>query len=194
MVTVMPDFHHLSTKLTTRGVAIALLSATAISQPSRAEDITFLCGTNNGVPATIARTARGEVPMILWNASTVTSVGDTPQKLCEDVSKKFQTYYNSGTLKYITTARKKDQLVVCIAQEENGSCSGEPLFALNSNSSNPSATLQRILRIRVASAAPISETSPRVYISLEKYLKGEYPSLPSSRSRTSSSQSETIPR
>lgn len=174
--------------------AIALLSATAISEPSHAEDITFFCGTSNGAPATIARTTGVEVPMILWNSSTVISSGDTPQKLCEDVSKKLQTYNNSGTLKYITTAKKNDQLVVCIAREENGPCSGEPLFALNSNSTNPNTTLQRILRIRVASAAPISETSPRVYISLDKYLNGEYPSLPPSTGRTPPSQSENSPK
>lgn len=175
-------------------LAIAFLGPSALSQPSAAEETTFFCGTSKGVPATIARTARGEVPMILWNSSTLPKSGDTPQSLCEQVSQKFQTYYDQGTLKYITTERRNGQLVACVAQEENGSCSGEPLFYLHSNQSNPRATLQRIFRIRVASVAPISETNSRLYIDLDKYLKGEYPSLSPSTRRGSSSQSKNYPK
>ena len=170
-------------------IAIALLSATTINQSSSAEDTTFFCGSSNGVPATIVRTPRGEVPMIVWNSSNLGGSGDTPQKQCEEVSKRFQTDYNSGTLKYITTERRNGQLVVCLAQNEKEPCSGEPLFVLNSsNDSKPSDTLQRIFRIRVVSAAAISETGDRVYISLDKYLKGEYPTLAPIGNRTPPSQ------
>ena len=175
-------------------LAIALLSATTINQPSFAEGTTFFCGTSNGVPATIARTPRGEVPMILWNSSTLEESGDTPLKRCEEVSKRFQTYYNSGTLNYITTERRDGKLVACVAPKENEPCTDEPLFALNSNDTNPRATLQRIFRIRVASATPISETGSRLYISLDKYLNGEYPSLAPSTGRTPSSQPENSPQ
>jgi hypothetical protein len=174
--------------------AIAFLSASVLSQPTTAEETAFFCGTSQGVPATIARTPRGEVPIIFWNSSTLSKSGDMPQKLCEEVSQKFQTYYKNGTLKYITTERKNGQLVACVAQEENGSCSGEPLFSLNSNESNPRVTLQRIFRIRVASAAPINETNSRLYINLDKYLKGEYPSLAPSTRRVPGSQSGNSPK
>lgn len=173
--------------------AIALLATTAISQPSAAEDTTFFCGTSNGIPATIARTSHGDVPLIVWNSSNLGRSGDTPQQRCEDVSKKFQTYYNNGTLKYITTERRNGQLVACVAPKENEPCTGV-LFSLNSNETNPRDTLQRIFRIRVASTAPISETGTRVYISLDKYLNGEYPNLTPNSDRTPSSQPKTSPR
>lgn len=165
---------------------LTLLSVTIISQPSFAESTIFFCGTSNGMPATIARTPRGEVLMILWSSSNLGELGDTPQKRCEEVSNKFQTYYNTGKLKYITTERKNGQVVACIAQEENGPCSDESLFTLKSNETTPRANLQRIFRIRVDSAAPIHETDSRIYISLDKYLKGEYPSLSPSGERTPS--------
>jgi hypothetical protein len=167
------------------GFAIVLLSTTTISLPSVAEDITFFCGSSNGIPATVARTSRGEVPLILWNSSTIGESSDTPEKHCEEVSTKFQTYYKNGALKYITTEKKNGQLVACVAPKENEPCSGV-LFPLNSNETDPRATLQRIFRIRVASAAPISETGPRIYISLDKFLNGEYPSLAPSTNRTPS--------
>ncbi|HEY9602917.1 MAG TPA: COP23 domain-containing protein [Allocoleopsis sp.] len=154
-----------------------LLSVTILTQPSFAESTTFFCGTSNGIPATIARTPRGEVLMILWNSSNFGELGDTPQKRCEEVSHTFQTYYNMGKLKYITTDRRNGQVVACVAQEENGPCGDEALFTLKSDETTPRASLQRIFRIRVASAAPINETGSRLYISLDKYLNGEYPSL-----------------
>lgn len=163
-----------------------LLSVTIITQPSFAESTTFFCGTNNGIPATIARTPRGEVPMILWNSSNLGELGDTPQKRCEEVSHKFQTYYNTGKLKYITTERRNGQVVACVAQEENGPCGDEPLFTLSLDETTPRASLQRIFRIRVTSAAPINEMGSRIYISLDKYLNGEYPSLSPSGERTPS--------
>lgn len=176
-------------------LAIAFLAPSALSQPTAAEETTFFCGTSKGVPATIARTQRGEVPMIVWDSSTLSQSDDTPQNLCKKVSQKFQSYYKNGTLKYITTERRSGQLVACIAQEENGSCTGEPLFLLKSNESNPRATLQRIFRIRVASAAPISETNSRLYIDFDKYLKGEYPRLaPTTRQVPSSQLENSRPR
>lgn len=174
-------------------LAIAFLSTSALSQPSAAEETTFFCGSSKGVLATIARTPGGEVPIIFWNSPTFSQSGNMPQNLCEEVSQKFQTYYNNGNLKYITTERRNGQLVACVAQEENGSCSGEPLFSLSSNESNPRATLQRIFRIRVASAAPISETNSRLYINIDKYLKGEYPSLAPSTRQVPGSQSGNSP-
>lgn len=173
-------------------LAIALLSASTITPPSRAQSSTtnFFCGTSNGVPATIARTPQGEVPMILWNSPNLVSSGDTPQKSCEEVSSRLQTYYNNGTLKYFTTGFKNGQTVVCVAQEENGPCSGEPLFALNSNGSTPRDSLQRIFRIRVASAAAISESTQPVYISLDKFLNGQYTPMGSASNRSKPENSD----
>ncbi|HEY9850246.1 MAG TPA: COP23 domain-containing protein [Leptolyngbyaceae cyanobacterium] len=168
--------------------AIAFSITTAFSQPTVAQNTTFLCGTSNGVPATIVRTPEKEVPMILWNSPNIALSGSTPQKLCQEVSSRLQTHYKNDTLKYITTQFKSGQVVVCVAEKENEPCSGEPLFTLNTSGATPGDTLQRIFRIRVASAAPISETQDRLYISLDRYLNGEYPSLTPVGRRTPPSQ------
>lgn len=156
---------------------LALLSSTTITQPSTAEDKTFFCGTSNGVPATIAHTARGEVPMILWNSANI-AAGDTPQKRCQEVSSKLQAAYNNGTLKYISTQLKDNQLIACLVQTEDGSCS-EPLFPINKakEPQTPADALQNIFRIRVASSTTINETQMPAYLSLDNYLKGKYCTL-----------------
>lgn len=155
--------------------AIAFSSAIVTPQPSLAQNVTFFCGTSNGSPATIARTGTKEVPLIIWDV-TNSGQGSSPQQRCEEVATNFQNSRNEGSFNYITTERRDGRLVVCFATKENEPCSGV-LFPLNANETNPRNALQRIFRIRVVSSAPISETSDRIYISLDKFLNGGYPSL-----------------
>jgi hypothetical protein len=122
------------------------------------------------------------MPMVIWDGNALKDPEINPQQQCEEVSTRFQTYYDNGTLNYITSGIMNGELVACVAPEENAPCSGM-LFPL-SGGSNPRGMLQRMFRIRVASAGPIAETTERLYISLDKYLNGEYPQLPALGSRT----------
>ncbi|MCT7963404.1 COP23 domain-containing protein [Laspinema sp. D1] len=167
--------------------AIALLQTLAatltLAQPQPPiETTSFFCGTVEGIPATMARTPNGEMPMVIWDKNAIKDPNTNPQQQCIEVSTRFQTYYDNGTLNYITSGIMNGQLVACVAPGENEPCSGI-LFPL-SGGSNPRGMLQRMFRIRVASAGPIAETTDRLYISLDKYLNGEYPQLPSLGSRT----------
>ncbi|MCT7969425.1 COP23 domain-containing protein [Laspinema sp. D1] len=167
--------------------AIALLQTLAatltLAQPQPPiETTSFFCGTVEGIPATMARTPNGEMPMVIWDKNAIKDPNTNPQQQCIEVSTRFQTYYDNGTLNYITSGIMNGQLVACVAPGENEPCSGI-LFPL-SGGSNPRGMLQRMFRIRVASAGPIAETTDRLYISFDKYLNGEYPQLPSLGSRT----------
>ncbi|WP_413256132.1 COP23 domain-containing protein [Floridanema fluviatile] len=155
--------------------AIAFVSAIVTPQPSFGQNVTFFCGTINGSPATIARTGTQEIPLIIWDI-TNSGQGSSPRQRCEEASTNFQNYRNEGTFNYITTERKDGRLVVCFATKENEPCRGI-LFPLNPNETNPRNALQRIFRIRVVSSAPINETGDRLYISLDRFLRGGYPSL-----------------
>ncbi len=154
-----------------------------LAQPStQVTNPTFFCGSVDGIPATMARTSTGEMPMVIWDINTIKDPNINLQKQCEEVSNRFQTYSDNGTLNYITSGIMNGQLVACVAPGENEPCSGI-LFPL-SGGSNPRGILQRMFRIRVASSAPIAETTDRLYIRFDKYLNGEYPQLPGLGSRT----------
>lgn len=155
--------------------AIAFASAIITPQPSLAQNLTFFCGSSNGSPATIARTGTKEVPLVIWDI-TNSGQGSSPQQRCEEAATNFQNSYNQGNFNYITTERKDGQLFVCFAPKQNEPCSAV-LFPLNTNETNPRNALQRIFRIRVVSSAPINETGDRLYISLDQFLNGGYPSL-----------------
>ncbi|MGB7440612.1 MAG: COP23 domain-containing protein [Coleofasciculaceae cyanobacterium] len=169
----------------------AFLPTVIFPSVSYAEETTFFCGTTEGVPATIARTSQGEVAMVLWSAEQLNQPDSNPEQLCQEASQRFQTYYNQGKLNYITTGRVNRQNVACVAQQEGGACNGF-LFALNPEI-KPKVALQRMFRIRVPSAGPISETGTPLYINLERYFNGEYPSTtPTHNNRSRESQSEEL--
>lgn len=169
----------------------ALLPTVIFPSVSYAQETTFFCGTEEGVPATIARTSQREVAMVLWSAEQLNQSDSSPEQLCQEVSQRFQTYYNQGKLNYITTGRVNRQNVACVAQAEGGSCNGF-LFALNPEI-KPKVALQRMFRIRVPSDGPINETGTPLYINLERYFNGEYPSTtPIDNNRSSKSQSEEM--
>jgi Circadian oscillating protein COP23 len=127
----------------------------------------FYCGQSKNVPATMAKTSRGAVPVIRW----VSTLGETytPENRCKIVSEKFQTFYNDGTLNYLTTGTVNQLPVICAAQRENGPCTGV-LFTLKPNS-DPGRTLQRLLSIRDrAPGAVLNESSPQVYVNMADFL------------------------
>lgn len=128
----------------------------------------FYCGQSKNVPTTMAQTSRGPVSVIRW----VSTLGEeyTPESRCKIVSEKFQTFYQDGTLNYLTTGVVNQQNVICAAQVENGSCVGV-LFTLKPNS-DPGRTLERLLSVRDrAPNAVLNEGAPRVYISLKDFLE-----------------------
>jgi hypothetical protein len=159
------------------GSSVAVIAGLASVSPSQARGQTsFVCSTNGGVPATVAQTPSGNVTIIKWTSNYFTDAGFNQLTRCQMVSDRFQRYHEMGKLDYLTTGRINRQPVVCVTNTKDGDCANESaegglLFTLKS-SSDPGDTLQRLLRIRVrASAAPLSESVPRVYVDMKCLLK-----------------------
>ncbi|NEP57848.1 MAG: hypothetical protein F6K31_12625 [Symploca sp. SIO2G7] len=158
-------------KLFTAGT-IAVTGVTVTSQPSQAQNTQFYCGVSTGVPTTIASTPRGNVPVIRWVSNYFSGSGYNPQSRCQEVSSRFQTYYNNGTLSYITTGIMNGLPVICVSSTNGGPCSGL-LFTLKKGQ-NASRTLQQLFDVRTAAAGPLYESSTggsnKIYIDVENYL------------------------
>ena len=165
-------------------IVSTVLLTTVITQSTKAEDTSFFCGTSNGNLATIARTNNIEIPIVFWDSPDLVKSNDSPQELCNQVSEKLQNYYSRGELNYITTGSDcpggidSCQIFVCVAQTEEEGCRGRLLFAIQLADSydTPQKALQRILRTRVPYERGIDETSSSLYVDLDKYLQGDYPS------------------
>ena len=151
-------------------VSISLLLCLVADLTSVRADTTgskFYCGHSKNVPTTMAKTSRGAVSVIHW----VSTLGETytPEKRCQIVSEKFQTFYQDGTLNYLTTGTVNHQPVICAAQHENGPCTGV-LFTLKPNS-DPGRTLQHLLSIRDrAPGLVLNESAPQLYVNMADFL------------------------
>ncbi len=154
------------------------LGTSPLTQPARAAGTTFFCGVCDGVPVTFARTSRGYVPVIRWVSAHFSGSGYTPEKRCQEVSARFQTYYNSGTLNYVTAGRMNGQPVVCVADRAGGGCRGL-LFTLKPGS-DANSTVRQLFEIRDRSAGPLEEVYARVYINMNDYLS-QPPAIKSER-------------
>lgn len=154
--------------------AFALGCTATGTQTGSAESANFFCGTRKDTPATVARTERGDIPVIRWVSTYFSGAGYSPSSRCVEVSKRFQTYYDNGTLNYITTGVVNRQPVVCVAKSPGGSCTGV-LFTLEDRD-DPNQVLQELFDVRVrATAVPITRgetqvTQQPIYIDIKDYL------------------------
>lgn len=134
-----------------------------------AETIRFVCENHRGIPTTVAKTPTENVPIIRWVSDHFAGSGYTPEVRCTEVSRRFQSHYDSGMLKQLTTGRMNSQSVVCVTTIDQGPCQGL-LFTLKPES-NPNQTLLDLMAVRVSQSTVLNETTGRVYIDFESYLQ-----------------------
>ena len=130
------------------GCAIATFAVTATVNVAQAsEDVRFIWAAgldkrnNKRYPTTYALVAGQKRTIIRWKYKWFNSTVTTPQKRCQDISARFQTAYNNGSLKFITNSRNNSQPVICTASSNGGACnttlmtlrpSDDPLLVLTS--------------------------------------------------------------
>lgn len=147
--------------------SVAVISTAPIPAEARAQS--FVCSNSGGVPTTTASMADGRsVPVIRWTSSTFDGAGWTPERRCQEVSARFDTYHREGRLKYITTGRMNGLPVICTSSSNGGSCDGL-LYTLKPGQ-NATATLRNLLDIRIKARGPLNETASRLYISVDELL------------------------
>lgn len=182
------------------GCGIALSAIAAFNQPSYAQD-KFFCGTSNGQPVTIVRHNRlGNIPIIRW-VDTSFPLPWTPQARCEEISTRFQQFYDNGTLKYIKGGWLDHQPVFCVAAHKKGNCLSNGLLVTLKPGTDPNLTLMRLLDKRVfAPGKPIdlvggesdedliAEVNGEVYFNIESFLAEDK----SSTSETNESPKEPV--
>lgn len=139
-----------------------------------AEENTFFCGTFKGVPTTMAKTAKSNVPIIIWESSDFEKAGYPPEKRCQIVSNKFQEHYIKGNgVFYLTTGRKNGENIICVAQLEKGPCADQ-LFTLKRDA-NPRQILQQLVQIRDRGSGPLNQQE-RPYYNINDLINKKSPS------------------
>jgi hypothetical protein len=75
---------------------------------AQAKEASFVCSQVDGVYTTVAKIKDSDIPIIKWVSNDFDTAGWVPEKRCAEVSGRFQTYYQAGSLKYITTGQIND--------------------------------------------------------------------------------------
>ncbi|AFY94571.1 COP23 domain-containing protein [Chamaesiphon minutus] len=146
----------IATTATHRLFAIGLATLTAVSgiglfaasSPALTATTSFVCGKAEGKPATLARTKKGDVPIVIWSSEGFSDSGFTPQVRCQQVSARFQSLYRSGQLKYITAGTLNNRPVVCATKEVTGTCNARNLLYTLKPNSDPKQVIVRLTAIR----------------------------------------------
>jgi hypothetical protein len=152
-------------KLLTLAIAtFGILAAQGISpQTSEAETAAqkFACSFADGKFVTVAKTKKGDVPIISWESDDFSGSGFTPKVRCQKVSSRFQTMYSTGQLKYLTVGKIKNQSVVCGTKQANGSCTDRTVLYTLKPTADPQKVLRQLQTIRNrASKQTVEESAP----------------------------------
>lgn len=130
----------------------------------------FFCGqTTQGTPTTYVNTPTGNIPLIRWVSHYFNHSGYTPGVRCQDVSQRFNRYYNQGILNYVTTGYVNNLPVVCVASEIGGPCTGV-LFTLKPGE-NATRAIQQLFDVRAGASGPLHESENRIYVDMKPYTQ-----------------------
>ncbi|MBO3458812.1 COP23 domain-containing protein [Aetokthonos hydrillicola Thurmond2011] len=159
------------------GVAIAYGTTVTLNQPSYAEGATFQCAKNKGVFTTFVRTQDGKnLPMINWVSNYFGNQGLSQQQRCQEISRRFQSTYDNGLLRYIKGGTLNKQPVVCAATEKNAACKENTLLFTLKPGSDPDAVARKLFDRRALAAGKGVDQSggdtskDPVHIDVEAYL------------------------
>jgi hypothetical protein len=130
----------------------------------------FFCGqSSQGSPTTFVNTPTGNIPLIRWVSQYFNHSGYKPTVRCQEVSQRFNRFYNQGILNFVTTGVVNNQPVVCVASQMGGPCQGV-LFTLKSGQNVP-RTIQQLFDVRVGVSGPLFESGSREYIDMRPYTQ-----------------------
>ncbi|RMG15067.1 MAG: hypothetical protein D6728_01495 [Cyanobacteria bacterium J055] len=130
---------------------------------------TFFCGSNDyGTPTTYVNSGGQSLPLISWVSHYFSGSGYDPVTRCEQVTERFNRFYQDGRLNFITTGFVNRQPVVCVSSHIGGPCT-VVLFTLKPGEDAAQA-IQQLFDVRVGADGPLYESGSRVYFDLNERL------------------------
>lgn len=163
------------------GCGVIFSAIAAYSKPSYGQQ-RFYCDETR--LSTVVNSHWGELPMIRWTDESFPPPY-TPAERCREVTARFNTFNNNGTLKYMSAGYMGNNPVICVAGYEGGSCLPNGLLITLQQGRDPNITLKRIIDRRVWATSGtveltdnnpdglISEVDGTVYVDVNTLLDGK---------------------
>ena len=112
------------------------------SKPS----VEYRCTKRNGHPATLAYTSRGVIELIVWKEKYFSGSGYTPQRRCQEVSRRFQQHSDRKNLRYISTGIMNRYKIICVS-DKSGNCKSNGLLITLKPNDNPQKVLRDLFNL-----------------------------------------------
>ncbi|MHC5916986.1 MAG: COP23 domain-containing protein [Nostoc sp.] len=129
--------------VTTAGIALTISSS--MIQPSLAQaDLSFFCDTYQGNYVTKVLTSKGNRAIVSYE-SWASASGWTAKKRCQQVSSRFQSFYNQNILQYIRSGRVGNYPVICVTPQKGASCQENHVLITLEIGTNPQAALRSLV-------------------------------------------------
>jgi len=138
------------------GVAVLSGLGAVFNAPSYAGSGPFSCDREN---LTTVVGARGATVM-RWRSKQFSGAGYNPLRRCLEVSDRFNHFYSTGQLNYITAGLVNGMSVICAASPGSGCSSENVLFTLNRrNRSDVAEVIQTLFDNRAGAAGAVINES-----------------------------------
>jgi hypothetical protein len=139
-------------------------SPAAPNSVTSATTVNFICARQEGRLATVVKTKKGNIPLVVWDSTLFAGSGHSPVVRCQQVTKRFQTLYRSGKLKYLTAGQVKSLPVICATVRTTEKCNLDNLLFTLRSGTDPQGILQKLndIRNRAAKNTVIEESSSTI--------------------------------
>jgi len=136
---------------------------------TKAHSYDFYCRLIRDIPVTIAKTERGDIPIIYWMSDRL-STDSTPQEWCTLVSRRFQAAQDNQQLNYLSTGIVNGEQVICTSDRVGGNCVDILLPLIPG--SNPREIIEQLLDLRgLANGRAIEQgNNQELYINFSEYI------------------------
>jgi hypothetical protein len=140
-------------------------------QPSQAQSHRkFSCDMVAGIPTTVAKTVRGNIPTIRWVKSFTGKYNNVSQR-CTEVSNRLDRFNRDGKLKFIRTGNVNSYPVLCVDTGVSGNtCPMTSVLVTLPKGTDSSQVLQQMLDLRARASGKIIQLSGE---QLVRYQNGD---------------------
>lgn len=152
----------------------------SIAAESESNQVTFLCqsifdqASGDKIPTTVAwiPERKGHVRFIGWKSEYFNKSGWTPAKRCQEVTQKFQKFYEQGRFNYLVPGQVKGQPVICGFANQGETCnSSNQLFTLKTGTDSKQV-IQKLIDISDGKSSEqiFQNSGEKLYVSVKDFF------------------------
>jgi hypothetical protein len=128
-------------------------------------------------------------PLIRWRSDVFPNY--PPERRCAEVSQRFQNFYQSDNLRYLTTGTVNNYPVICVVPFRDDTCGGDQILLTLGRNDNAKEVLQELLDPNLGQGN-ILVRGTETFLNFNDMLEGDYEEQPGERVEFDTSSNSPI--